>query len=88
MNLCTQCKHYGRGPYAVVEVCLLEEFTRDVVNPVNGYRTARKTEGIEKQSFKGKLYQTCYSKREAHPNCPDFEARPPIKWWQIWRWGE
>ena len=83
MKLCTQCKHYGRGPYAVVEVCLLEERPHEV-SPIDGHKMRpRKCHWLH-----GKAYVACIIKRAVYPDCPDFEAPPPIKWWQIWRWGE
>lgn len=84
MNLCTQCKHYGRGPYAIPEVCLLEEVEIGV-SPVDG---SNEWPSSDVRFFRGKAYKQCYIKRKEHPDCPDFEAPPPIKWWQIWRWGE
>lgn len=82
MNYCINCQHYGRGIYAVVEVCLLKEVQPTSVSPVDGWRSYP----TGSCKFRGRHYMLCDVTRQETPDCPNFKPWPPIKWYEIWKW--
>lgn len=85
MNFCKDCKHYIVTEGVGYRICTVQNHEAGA-DLVTGRTYPAQCDHV---MWHGHAYETCSSRRNRMPDCPDYElfvAEPkPRKWWQVWR---